>query len=158
LSAGEARGLTRVVSTPKVSVLDNEEAKIEQGETIPYSTTSASGTQTIFVDASLSLTVKPHITGDRSIIMNMKISKDAPGDTRVGAAGPSIFKKQATTNVLVKDGETTVIGGIFETNHVNSVTGVPFLMRIPILGWLFKTEDQSETKTELLVFITPRIL
>jgi type IV pilus assembly protein PilQ len=158
LSAGEARGLTRVVSTPKVSVLDNEEAKIEQGETIPYSTTSASGTQTIFVDASLSLTVKPHITGDRSIIMNMKISKDAPGDTRTGAAGPSIFKKQATTNVLVKDGETTVIGGIFETNHVNSVTGVPFLMRIPILGWLFRTEDQNETKTELLVFITPRIL
>jgi type IV pilus assembly protein PilQ len=158
LSAGEVQGLTRIVSTPKVSVLDNQEAKIEQGETIPYATTSASGTQTIFVDATLSLTVKPHITGDRSVIMSMKIAKDAPGETRPGAAGPSISKKEANTYILLKDGETMVIGGIYETTRINSVSGVPFLMRIPFLGWLFKTEEQREDKTELLVFITPRIL
>jgi len=158
ISAGEVQGLTRIVSTPKVSVLDNQEAKIEEGESIPYSTTSASGTQTIFVDASLVLSVKPHITGDRSIIMVLKVSKDAPGDTRQGAAGPSIFKKEASTNILMKDGETTVIGGIYETTDVTNLAGVPYLMKIPFLGWLFKTEDKQQQKTELLVFITPRIV
>jgi len=158
ISAGEVRGLTKIVSTPKISVLDNQEARIEEGESIPYSTVSASGTQTIFVDASLVLSVKPHITGDRSIILVLKVSKDAPGDTRQGAAGPSIFKKEASTNILMKDGETTVIGGIYETTEVRSVSGVPFLMRIPFLGWLFKTEDRQQQKTELLVFITPRIV
>lgn len=159
LSAGEIQGMTRIVSTPKISVLDNQEAKIEQGETIPYQTSSPNqGTQTTFVDANLTLSVKPHITGDGSIIMNMKVTKNAPGGVRPGASGPSIFKKEATTNVLLKDGETTVIGGIYETNKTTTVAGVPFLMRIPILGWLFKNEEEREDITELLVFITPRIL
>lgn len=158
LSAGEAQGLTRVVSTPKVSVLNNQEAKIEQGESIPFSTTSQAGTQTTFVDANLTLLVTPHISSDGGIMMKIKVSKNAPGETRLGASGPSILKKEATTNVLVKDGETTVIGGIYETTKTDSISGIPFLMDIPILGWLFKTTTQREDTAELLVFLTPRII
>lgn len=158
LSAGEAQGLTRVVSTPKVSVLNNQEAKIEQGESIPFSTTSQAGTQTTFVDANLTLLVTPHISSDGGIMMKIKITKNAPGETRLGASGPSILKKEATTNVLVKDGETTVIGGIYETTKTDSISGIPFLMDIPFLGWLFKTTTQREDTAELLVFLTPRII
>jgi len=158
LSAGESQGLTRVVSTPKVSVLNNQEAKIEQGESIPFSTTSQAGTQTTFVDANLTLLVTPHISPDGGIVMKIKITKNAPGETRLGASGPSILKKEATTNVLVKDGETTVIGGIFETTKTDSISGIPYLMDIPILGWFFKTTTKREDTSELLVFLTPRII
>ncbi|MCG3115656.1 MAG: type IV pilus secretin PilQ [Candidatus Manganitrophus sp. SA1] len=158
LSAGESQGLTRVVSTPKVSVLNNQEAKIEQGESIPFSTTSQAGTQTTFVDANLTLLVTPHISSDGGIIMKIRVSKNAPGETRFGASGPSILKKEATTNVLVKDGETTVIGGIYETTKTDSINGIPYLMDIPFLGWLFKTTTKREDTSELLVFLTPRII
>ncbi|WP_238339510.1 type IV pilus secretin family protein [Candidatus Manganitrophus noduliformans] len=158
LSAGESQGLTRVVSTPKVSVLNNQEAKIEQGESIPFSTTSQAGTQTTFVDANLTLLVTPHISSDGGIMMKIKVTKNAPGETRFGASGPSILKKEATTNVLVKDGETTVIGGIYETTKSDSINGIPYLMDIPFLGWLFKTTTKREDTSELLVFLTPRIL
>lgn len=158
ISAGESQGLSRVISTPKVSVLDNQEAKIEQGESIPFSTTSASGTQTTFVDANLSLLVTPHVSPDGGIIMKIKVSKNAAGETRPGASGPSILKKEATTHVLVKDGETTVIGGIFETTNTDSVSGVPFLMDIPVLGWFFKNTTKREDTSELLVFLTPKIV
>lgn len=158
LSAGESQGLTRVVSTPKVSVLNNQEAKIEQGESIPFSTTSQAGTQTTFVDANLTLLVTPHISPDGGIIMKIRVSKNAPGETRLGASGPSILKKEATTNVLVKDGETTVIGGIYETTKTDSISGIPYLMDIPIIGWLFKTTTKREDTSELLVFLTPRIV
>jgi type IV pilus assembly protein PilQ len=158
LSAGESQGLTRIVSTPKVSVLNNQEAKIEQGESIPFATVSQAGTQTTFVDANLTLLVTPHISPDGGIIMKIKVSKNAPGETRPGASGPSILKKEATTNVLVKDGETTVIGGIYEVTNTDSISGVPYLMDIPILGWLFKTTTKREDTSELLVFLTPRIV
>lgn len=158
LSAGESQGLTRVISTPKVSVLNNQEAKIEQGESIPFSTTSAQGTQTTFVDANLTLLVTPQISPDGGIIMKIMVTKNAPGETRLGASGPSILKKQATTNVLVKDGETTVIGGIYETTKTDSISGIPYLKDIPILGWLFKTTTKREDTSELLVFLTPRIV
>lgn len=158
LSAGESQGLTRVVSTPKVSVLNNQEAKIEQGESIPFSTTSQAGTQTTFVDANLTLLVTPHISSDGGIIMKIRVSKNAPGETRFGASGPSILKKEATTNVLVKDGETTVIGGIYETTKTDSINGIPYLMDIPFLGWIFKTTTKREDTSELLVFLTPRII
>lgn len=158
LSAGESQGLTRVVSTPKVSVLNNQEAKIEQGESIPFSTTSQAGTQTTFVDANLTLLVTPHISSDGGIIMKIRVSKNAPGETRLGASGPSILKKEATTNVLVKDGETTVIGGIYETTKSDSISGIPYLMDIPFFGWLFKTTTKREDTSELLVFLTPKIV
>ncbi|HLG22006.1 MAG TPA: type IV pilus secretin PilQ, partial [Candidatus Manganitrophaceae bacterium] len=159
LSAGESQGLTRVVSTPKVSVLDNQEAKIEQGESIPFQTSSPQqGTQTTFIDANLTLLVTPHISADGGVNMKIKITKNAPGEVRSGATGPSILKKEATTHVLVRDGETTVIGGIYETSKSESVSGIPFLMDIPILGWFFKTNTKREDTSELLVFLTPRIV
>ncbi|MBI3802861.1 MAG: type IV pilus secretin PilQ [Nitrospirae bacterium] len=158
LSAGESQGLTRVISTPKVSVLNNQEAKIEQGESIPFATTSQQGTQTTFVDANLTLLVTPHISPDGGIIMKVKVTKNAPAETRPGASGPSILRKEATTNVLVRDGETTVIGGIYETTKSDSISGIPYLMDIPVLGWLFKTTTKREDVSELLVFLTPRIM
>ncbi len=158
LSAGESQGLTRIVSTPKVTVLDNQEAKIAQGESIPFATTSADGTQTTFVDANLSLLVTPRISPDGSILMKINITKNSPGPVQPGASGPSILKKEASTNVLVKDGETTVIGGIYETTDTDSTSGVPYLMKLPIIGNLFKKTEKRETTSELLVFLTPKVV
>ncbi|HXN07129.1 MAG TPA: type IV pilus secretin PilQ [Nitrospiria bacterium] len=157
ISAGEARELVKIISTPKISVLDNQEATIQQGESIPYATTSASGTQTTFVDANLILSVKPHVTSDGSVIMQIKTSKNSPGSTRSGASGPSILKKEASTNILVKDGETAVIGGIYENTKSESTSGVPVLSQIPIIGWLFKNNEVTDNTSELMVFLTPRI-
>ncbi|MFQ5580242.1 MAG: type IV pilus secretin PilQ [Nitrospiria bacterium] len=158
LSAGESQGLTRIVSTPKIAVLDNEEAKIQQGESIPFQTTSDQGTQTQFIDANLSLTVTPHISPDGGIVMDIKVSKNAPGETLPGASGPSILKKEATTLILVQNGETAVIGGIYETDETDSVSGIPYLMDIPFMGWLFKRTEKRENTSELLVFLTPKVM
>jgi len=157
ISAGELNGLTKTISSPKVTTLDNVKAKIEQGESIPFQTTSQSGTQTTFVDANLTLEVTPHITKDRSIIMKVKAARNSLGSFS-GPAGPSISKREATTEVLVKDGETTVIGGIFVDENKNTETGIPLLSRIPILGWLFKNETKTDSKNELLIFLTPKII
>ncbi|MFQ5543724.1 MAG: type IV pilus secretin PilQ [Nitrospiria bacterium] len=158
LSAGQTQGLTRIVSTPKISVLDNQEARIEQGESFPLDTTSQQGTQTNFFDANLVLQVTPHISADGGIMMEIIIKKNAVGETRPGASGPSIIKKEAATNVLVMNGDTVVIGGIYETTKTNSTSGIPYLMNVPYLGSLFKTTTKRENTSELLVFITPTIL
>ena len=158
LSALESQGWGKVVSSPKIITLDNKEASISQGISIPFETTSASGTQTTFVDANLNLTVTPHVTADGRLSMKIKVSKNRPDLAFKGASGaPSIDKKEATTEILVKDGDTTVIGGIYEIDKGESETFTPFLGRIPILGWLFKSKKKTETKTELLIFITPKI-
>ncbi len=157
LSAGESQGLTKIVSTPKVTVLDNQTAKIEQGESVPFQTVSQEGTQTTFHDANLALEVTPHITGDGRVSMEIRISKNALGE-RTFAAGPSILKREANTHVLLNDGETTVIGGIFERTQVDSSQRVPFLSKLPILGYLFQNKSKEDKTEELLVFITPRIV
>jgi type IV pilus assembly protein PilQ len=138
--------------------LDNKEAKIEQGESIPFETTSAEGTKTQFIDANLSLTVTPHITPDGRVSMKIKVSSNSIGSFRTASGAPSIDKKEASTEVLVKDGETTVIGGIVVSDKTNTDRGIPFLKDIPILGWLFKSKSVSDNQTELLIFITPMIL
>jgi type IV pilus assembly protein PilQ len=158
LSAGELNGLTKTISSPKVTTLNNTKAKIEQGESIPFQTSSANtGPTTTFVDANLVLEVTPHITPDQSIIMKVKAARDSLGSFS-GPAGPSIAKRDATTEVLVRDGETTVIGGIFVDEKNETETGIPFLSKIPILGWLFKNSVNTDTKNELLIFITPSIV
>jgi type IV pilus assembly protein PilQ len=158
LSAGELDGLTHTISSPKVTTLNNVKAKIEQGQSIPYPSSSPNnGTTTTFVDANLSLEVTPHITPDQSIIMNVKATRDSLGSFS-SSAGPSIARRSALTQVLVRDHETTVIGGIFEDEKIDTTTGIPFLSRIPILGWLFKNESNTDTKTELLIFLTPTIV
>ncbi len=159
LSALESTGEGKVISSPRVSALDNKEAKIEQGISIPFSTTSASGTQIQFIDAKLSLIVTPHATPDNKIFLKIQAMKNAPDTSLLGASGqPSIRKNEAQTEILLADGETAVIGGILTVNRTVSYTKVPFFADIPIIGWLFKSKTTSEDKGELMIFITPRVV
>jgi type IV pilus assembly protein PilQ len=159
LSALESQGYAKIVSSPRILTLDNTEATISQGTSIPISVVSAAGVQTVFVDATLELTVKPHVTPDGNIQLKIDASKNEPDFQNTGARGdPTIIRKQAETELLIKDGDTTVIGGIYTRNSGSSLSAVPFLHKIPILGNLFKTSSTSERRTELLIFITPRIV
>jgi type IV pilus assembly protein PilQ len=159
LSAGESTGETKLISTPRITTLDNKEALIQQGESIPFETVSQSGTQTQFVDATLNLTVTPHITPDGSVSMKIKATKNAIGTFRSSITGtPSIDKREAHTEILVKDGETAVIGGIFESTQDHSIAGVPWFYKVPVLGWFFKRDSRSDNRRELLIFITPTIV
>lgn len=158
LAAAATIGQVKIISTPKILTLNNKAAKISQGQSIPYQTTSAEGTQTQFVEAALSLEVTPHIASDGSISMKIKASNNAPGEPVTGSTIPPINKKEATTELQVQNGETTVIGGIYVDSIRETDTGVPFLMDIPLLGWLFKSNSKLKTKTELLIFITPKIV
>jgi type IV pilus assembly protein PilQ len=160
LAALESAGQGRIISTPRVTTLNGEEAEISQGTEIPYQTTSDEGTKTEFKDAELSLKVTPEINPDGSVILEIEAKNDSRGATVSTGLGeaPAIDTKMAKTKVLVKDGETTVIGGIFIQDKSESDAGVPWLMNIPILGHLFKSHSISEERRELLVFITPRIL
>ncbi len=163
LSAGELLGLTKVIASPKVTTLDKREAKISQGESIPFQTTSLQGTQTTFVDANLELNVTPQITSrdpkevGKLIMMKVRATKNSVG-ARSNPAGPSIDRKEATTQVNVRDGETMVIGGVFVDSQSNNVAGIPFLSRVPVLGWLFKQKTETVAKQELLIFLTPTIV
>jgi type IV pilus assembly protein PilQ len=154
LSAAATIGDIKIISTPKVVTLNNKAAKISQGQSIPYQTTSAEGTKTEFVEAALTLEVTPHITADGSVSMKIKASNNSPGT----GSPPPINKKEATTELVVKNGETTVIGGIYVDSDTESDTGIPFLSDIPLLGWLFKSNSKQKTKTELLIFITPKAI
>ncbi|WP_447979928.1 type IV pilus secretin PilQ [Candidatus Nitrospira bockiana] len=163
LSAGELLGLTKVIAAPKIMTVDKREAKIAQGESIPFQTTSLQGTQTTFVDANLELQVTPQITSrdpkevGKQVLMKIRATRNSVG-ARSNPAGPSIDKREATTQVLVRDGETMVIGGIFVDDQRNNVAGVPYLSRIPVLGWLFKNKSETVAKQELLIFLTPTIM
>ncbi|TGU70651.1 type IV pilus secretin family protein [Geomonas terrae] len=154
LAAAATVGQVKIISTPKVVTLNNKAAKISQGQSIPYQTTSAEGTKTEFVEAALTLEVTPHITADGSVSMKIKASNNSPGT----GSPPPINKKEATTELVVSNGDTTVIGGIYVDSDTESDTGVPFLADIPLLGWLFKSNSKQKTKTELLIFITPKIV
>ena len=158
LSAGESQGQLKTISRPRITTLDNKEATIEQGESIPFETTSAAGTSTTFVDAKLSLKVTPHITPDGSVLMKIEATRNSIGTFTTSDGQPSINKKESKTEVLVKDGETTVIGGIVITDKNNQEKGIPFLKEIPVLGWLFKNKSVIDTQQELLIFITPKII
>jgi type IV pilus assembly protein PilQ len=159
LQLGETDSQVRVIARPKLATLDNKEATIKQGEKIPYETTSAAGTQVQFIDAVLSLKVVPHVTPEGSITMNVKVTRDARGTFRSPINQvPSIDNREATTDVLVKDGETLVIGGIYESTTSEVNQGIPWLMKIPILGWLFKNQEVQSIRNELLIFITPTII
>lgn len=158
ISAGEKNGLTKVVSRPRITTLNNKEAKISQGDSVPFETTSSSGTQTQFIDATLELVVTPHITPDGSISMKISAKRNSIGSFRSAAGAPSISKKEATTEIIVKNGETTVIGGIVVADNADTSSGIPWLKDIPILGWLFKNKSTTDSQTELLIFITPNIV
>jgi type IV pilus assembly protein PilQ len=163
LSAGELLGLSKVIAAPKVTTLDKREAKISQGESIPFQTTSLQGTQTTFVDANLELNVTPQITSrdpkeiGKQIMMKVRATRNAVG-ARSNPAGPSIDRREANTQVIIRDGETMVIGGVFIDTQNNNVIGIPYLSRVPVLGWLFKQKSEAVAKQELLIFLTPSIV
>ncbi len=157
LSALEADGKGKIISSPRVLTADQVEAVIEQGTEIPYQQATSSGATSVsFRKANLALKVKPQITPDGNIIMTLDVNKDQPGATT--AAGVQINTKHVKTEVLVENGGTVVIGGIYEQNDRTDITKVPLLGDLPLLGWLFKNSAVSTGKTELLVFITPRIM
>ena len=159
LSAAETNGLLRIISSPRILTLDNREASISQGTLIPFSQISAQGVQTTFQEAKLALVVKPHVTADGSIAMHVKINRDEPDFNQTSARGdPTILKRQAETDLLVQDGSTVVIGGIYTRNTGKNVDQIPFFGSIPIIGVLFQRRRASDTRTELVIFLTPRIV
>jgi type IV pilus assembly protein PilQ len=158
LSALESDGKLRIISHPKVVTSDNKPAKINQGKQIPYQTVSQSGTQTQFADAVLGLEVTPQVTRDGNIRLKVKVTKDSADFNNLTVAGPTIDKREAVTELIVKDGETAVIGGIYESEDNVTDSSVPYLSKIPLISWLFKRDFKKTQKTELLLFITPRIL
>ena len=159
LSAMEKTGNGEVVSQPKVVTSDKETAKILKGAEIPYQEASSSGsTSTSFKEAALSLEVTPQITPDNRIVMDVKVTKDEPDFTNALNGVPPIKKNEVNANVLVADGETIVIGGVFSNTQNKAVDKVPVLGDVPFLGRAFRRDYVQDQKSELLVFITPRIM
>jgi len=157
LSALEAEGKGKIVSSPRVITADQIKALIEQGEELPYQTATSSGATALqFRKANLKLEVTPQITPEGNVILDVDVNKDSVGRSTV--AGFAIDTKHVRTQVLVENGGTVVIGGIFTQNERDDVTKVPLLGDIPFLGYLFKTRSRSTSKTELLVFITPKVI
>jgi type IV pilus assembly protein PilQ len=163
LTAMEAEGRGEIVSTPRVITANQKEARIEQAVEIPYQQSASSGATTVqFKKAVLSLEVTPQITPDNNIIMDLRVHKDNVGDIistgGLGGTVPSIDTRAVETQVLVEDGQTVVLGGIYETERRETISKVPFLGDIPAVGVLFRSKQVQNDKSELLIFVTPRIL
>lgn len=158
LTAIESMGRGRVISSPKVVTVDNKEAVISQGTRIPYETVSAAGTAVQFIEATLRLQVTPHITQDNRVFLKVRVTNNRPDFGNQVNGNPAIEVKEASTEVMVKDGDTTVLGGVYTINESESVTGLPGLQHIPVLGWLFKGKTERSERKELLVFITPHVV
>ena len=157
ISALEADGKGKIVSSPRVITADQVKALIEQGTELPYQTATSSGATALqFRKANLKLEVTPQITPEGNVILDVDVTKDSVG--RSTSAGFAIDTKHVKTQVLVENGGTVVIGGIFEQSDRDEVVKVPFLGDIPFLGNLFKTRSKTSDKTELLIFLTPKVL
>lgn len=153
LQALENNGKGEVLANPRVMTVDRQKAIIKQGVQIPYQTVSQNGTQTQLIDAVLELNVTPQITPSGEVLMKLKIKKDSP-DTSTGG----ISKREVQTNALVRDGETVVLGGVYEQNEANQIFKIPFFGDLPGVGFLFRKKEVSDNRTELLIFITPKII
>ncbi|SNR78578.1 type IV pilus secretin PilQ [Desulfurobacterium atlanticum] len=162
IKASELTGNGKLVSQPKVVTLDNKEATIEQGMEIPYKVIDENGNiSTEFKKASLILKVKPHVTNDNKIMLDLEIKKDKPNYDYVAITGntePAIDTRNVKTQIMVNNGDTLVIGGIYEQEKSKSKAGVPLLSKIPLLGWLFKNEVVKNSNSQLLIFITPKVI
>jgi type IV pilus assembly protein PilQ len=162
LSAAQNEGKSETISSPRVITANQKQATIMQGVEIPYQESASSGaTTTQFKDAVLKLKVTPLITPDNRVILDLDVSDDSVGQQVTSATGgsvPSIDTRQIITQVLVNDGQTVVLGGILDTTKSKSANKIPFLADIPILGYFFRSTTDINNKTELLIFITPKIL
>lgn len=159
LALGEQKGFSKLISAPKVTVLDNKSASITSGSRIPFITQTAdSGSNVRFENAATTLSVTPHITNDGSILMSITATRNEPNFAQLVQGNPLIDQRTATTEVLVKSGNTTVLGGIYATRTGRSINRLPFVSAIPIIGALFKNYDKQLSRTELLIFVTPKIV
>ncbi|MGE5245051.1 MAG: type IV pilus secretin PilQ [Betaproteobacteria bacterium] len=158
LSALESSGNARLLSTPRVSTQNNVEAEIQQGIQIPIQVVANNTVTVSFKDAALTLKVTPQITSANTVIMNIAVENASPDFNRAVNGIPPINTQRANTSVLVSDGQTTVIGGIYTSNSSTAEDRTPGLSRIPLLGWLFKRDTVTDQNSELLIFITPRII
>ena len=159
LSALQDAGHAEIVSQPKVITGDKRKATIESGTEIPYQEASSSGaTTTAFKEAVLKLDVTPQITPDDRIIMDLKINQDSVGEIDLASGIPTIDVTELQTQVLVGNGQTVVLGGIYQTDIATGVSKVPFFGDLPYVGRIFRQENNRENKRELLIFITPKIL
>jgi len=158
LQAMESEGKGKIISSPRILTLDNKEAYIEQGIEIPYQVLEEGSYSLKWQKAVLRLEVTPHITPDRRIAMKIVAKKDAPDRSIIVMGAPAIDKKEVGTELLVNNGDTIVIGGIITREETLSKKGVPWLSKIPVLGWLFKSQSKTEKKKELLIFVTPTIV
>jgi type IV pilus assembly protein PilQ len=162
LSAAQNEGKSQTISAPRVITANQKQATILQGTEIPYQESASSGaTTTQFKNAVLSLKVTPLITPDNRVVLDLDVADDTVGAQVTSATGgsvPSIDTREIITQVLVNDGQTVVLGGILETTKTKSANKVPFFADIPVLGNLFKSTTDINNKTELLIFITPKIL
>ena len=159
ISAHENEGNAKIISSPKIATLDNKEASIEQGLRIPYRKFTAEGTATVdFIEANIKLTVTPHVTNDGTIKLNLKVKKDAPDTSIVVDGTPSIDKKEAISEVLIRDAGVVAIAGIYSITKNDGAEGVPLFSKIPLLGWLFKRENKEDSRKDLLIFISPKIM
>jgi len=138
--------------------LDNKTARILQGVDFPVMTVSAAGAQTQMIKAALELEVTPHVTTDGSVMLQITVANNVPNFDRQVLGMPSVEKKEAQTQVLLNDGDTSVIGGIYTRRTTESTKYTPFLGKIPVIGWLFKSKFKEDERKELLAFITPRIV
>lgn len=158
LTASEQTGKVKIISSPKVVTLDNREARILSGEKVPITVLTANGPTTRFIDANLELGVTPHVTQDGSVLLSIEAKKNELSDRVDNLGTPGILTKEAKTEMLVRDGDTAVLGGIYRRRASDSKSYVPFLGQIPVLGWLFKTTSKDDAREELLIFVTPRIV
>lgn len=159
LSAAQSEGRSETISSPRVITSDQSSATIETGTEIPYAEASSSGASTVaFKKAVLGLTVTPQITPDDRIIMDLNVSKDSPDFANNTPAGPPITTQSVETNVLVDNGETIVLGGVYEQTKAHSVERIPFFGDLPLVGWLFRSSFEQNNKSELLIFVTPKLL
>jgi type IV pilus assembly protein PilQ len=159
LSALEQEGYGRILSAPKVATQNNQAAEIESGTQIPVQVIANNTITTQFVSASLRLIVTPQITADRTIIMKVTVEQNEPDFAQpVGPGGvPPITTRRADTKLLVADGGTAVIGGVFKVTEAKSQSRIPGVHKLPIIGWLFKNRSETRQNNELLIFITPKI-
>ncbi len=159
LSAAQAEGKSETVSSPKVITADQKEAVIESGQEIPYQEASSSGATSVsFKKAVLSLKVTPQITPDDRIVMDLAVNKDSPDFGNLVQGVPPINTNNVETQVLVDNGETVVLGGVYEQTKTKNINRVPFFGDLPLVGVLFRNKTETNDKQELLIFVTPKLL
>jgi type IV pilus assembly protein PilQ len=160
IQAAESEGLVNVISAPRVTTLNNERATIQSGLQIPIQTVTNNTVSVQFVNATLQLSVTPHVTAEGTILLDINVAKREPqlAFAVVGAANAPISTKEAQTRVIVRDGGTAVIGGIYEVTTNHNQDRVPGLANVPIIGRLFKNNSRDDRNEELMIFITPRIV